>query len=288
MTTDGVPPATDPATEDDVPVCPRHPERVSYVRCQRCGRPACPDCQVPAAVGIQCVDCVREQAKAAPTQRTALGGRARGGRPVVTITIIGLCVVAYLLQLTVPGFTQRWWFSPVQGETEPFRFLSAAFLHSTGFQLHILLNMVALWFVGPYLEHSLGRARYLALYLLSAIGGSVGVLLFASPFDESWYTAVVGASGAVFGLFGAIFVVLKRLGGDARGMLVLIGINVVLGFVVPSISWQGHLGGLAVGAALGAAYAYAPRERRDTLALGATAIMALLLVGLAMTKYAGV
>lgn len=288
MTTDGVPPATDPATEDDVPVCPRHPERVSYVRCQRCGRPACPDCQVPAAVGIQCVDCVREQAKAAPTQRTALGGRARGGRPVVTITIIGLCVVAYLLQLTVPGFTQRWWFSPVQGETEPFRFLSAAFLHSTGFQLHILLNMVALWFVGPYLEHSLGRARYLALYLLSAIGGSVGVLLFASPFDESWYTAVVGASGAVFGLFGAIFVVLKRLGGDARGMLVLIGINVVLGFVVPSISWQGHLGGLAVGAALGAAYAYAPRQRRDTWALGATAIMALLLVGLAMTKYAGV
>jgi membrane associated rhomboid family serine protease len=287
MTTDGAPPATDPAAVGDVPVCPRHRDRVSYVRCQRCGRPACPECQVAAAVGIQCVDCVREQAKAAPTQRTALGGRARGGPPVVTITIIAVCVVVYLLQ-RVPGFTDRWMFSPAQGEVQPFRFISSAFLHLPDFPLHIVLNMVALWFVGPYLERSLGRGRYIALYLLSAVGGSVGVLLFASPVEPSWYVGVVGASGAVFGLFGAIFVVLRRIGGDARGMLVLIAINLVFGFVVAHVAWQGHLGGLFVGAALGAAYAYAPRARRLTWAVGATVLMALLLVGVTLLKYAGV
>lgn len=278
------------ALPEQPPVCPRHPDRVSYVRCQRCGRPACPECQRPAAVGVQCVDCVREAARAVRPTRTALGGRVRTGRPVVTLTIIGLCVASFVAQVALPGWTSQWAFSPAAGEIEPIRFVSAAFLHSRGSILHIGFNMYALWLVGPYLEAALGRWRFAALYLLSAVGGSVGVLLFASPVitatDTSWVAGVVGASGAVFGLFGAILVVLRRLGRDARQILVFIGINGVIGFVVPGIAWQAHLGGLVTGLALGAAFAYAPRERRQVLAVVATVAMAVLLVALALVKYA--
>jgi len=278
------------ALPDQPPVCPRHPDRVSYVRCQRCGRPACPECQRPAPVGVHCIDCVRDAARAVRPTRTALGGRVRDGRPVVTLTIIGLCVVSFVAQWVVPGWTARWAFSPAAGQIEPLRFISAAFLHSPGSIFHILFNMYALWLVGPYLEQALGRWRFAALYLLSAVGGSVGLLLFASPAvtatDLSWVTPVVGASGAVFGLFGAILVVLRRLGRDARQILVFIAINAVIGFVVPNIAWQAHFGGLVTGLAIGAAFAYAPRERRQVLALVTTVGAAVLLVVLALAKYA--
>ena len=140
--------------------------------------------------------------------------------------------------------------------------MTAAFLHSPGQYLHIVFNMVALWFVGPTLENTLGRARYITLYLMSAVGGSVGSVLLASA-THSWATASVGASGAVFGLFGAILVISKRLGGDVRGILVLIGINLALGFVMANIAWQAHVGGLVTGGLLAAAYAYAPPDRRE-------------------------
>ena len=269
------------------PVCPRHPDRVAYVRCQRCGRPACPDCQRPAAVGIQCVDCVREAARQAPVTRTVLGGRVRDGRPVVTLTIIGLCVVSYLLQRAVPSWTSQWAFAPFAGEVEPWRFLTAAFLHSPGSLLHIAFNMYALWLVGPYLEQALGRWRFVSLYVLAAIGGQVGVTLLASPTqDGRWFTAVVGASGAVFGLLDAILVVLRRLGRDARQIMVFLVINAVLGFVLPGIAWQAHLGGLVTGLALGAAYAYAPPARRLVWGVAATAVTAAVLVAVALLKYA--
>jgi len=233
---------------------------------------------------------VRDAARAVRPTRTAFGGRTRDGRPVVTLAIIGLCVASFVAQMVVPGWTSRWAFSPAAGEVEPVRFISAAFLHSRGSIFHILFNMYALWLVGPYLEATLGRWRFVALYLLSAVGGSVGVLLFASPVitttDLSWVSGVVGASGAVFGLFGAILVVLRRLGRDARQILVFIAINAVIGFVVPNIAWQAHFGGLVTGLALGAAFAYAPRERRQVLAVVATAGLAVLLVALALAKYA--
>jgi len=251
---------------------------VSYVRCQRCGRPTCPECQRQAAVGIHCVDCVAEAARALPTTRTALGGVRHAGRPVVTLTLIGLCVVSFVLQLVVPTWTARWLFSPVLGFYEPWRFLTAAFLHSPGQYLHIVFNMVALWFVGPTLENTLGRARYITLYLMSAVGGAVGSVLLATA-THSWTTGSVGASGAVFGLFGAILVVSMRLGGDVRGILVLIGINLALGFVMANIAWQAHVGGLVTGALLAAAYAYAPPDRRRLVAVAAPlAVGALLLV----------
>ncbi|WP_413451683.1 rhomboid family intramembrane serine protease [Georgenia phoenicis] len=266
------------------PVCPRHPDRPSYVRCQRCDRPACPECQRPAPVGIQCVDCVAQARAALPARRTVFGGRAREGRPVVTISIIALCLVAYVALMAPGDARTQLVFVPFAGETQPYRFLTAAFLHS-GF-LHLAVNMYALWIVGSVLEPALGRWRFAALYLISAVGGSVGVLLFASPYEMQWITAVVGASGAVFGLFGAIGIALRRLGRDTTQIVVLLVINTVIGFTIPNISWQAHLGGLVTGALLAAAYVYAPRKRQSATSVIATVLVAALVVGLAAAKYA--
>lgn len=252
---------------DEVPVCPRHTDRVSYVRCQRCGRPVCPECQRPAAVGVQCVDCVREGAKTVRQGRTIFGGdvAAIGGRPIVTMTIIAICVAVFVGQLAVPSLTNDVAFAPYLGDTEPWRFLTSAFAHAPRNFLHIGFNMYALWMMGQYLEPMLGRARFAALYLISAFGGSVVYLLLAFPHtvDElnrgdygSWETAAVGASGAVFGLFGAFLILQRRLGRSAATMYATIGINAVIGFVVPGIAWQAHLGGFLVGIACAAVFAY--------------------------------
>ncbi len=278
---------------DAPPVCPRHPDRVAYVRCQRCERPVCPQCQRPAAVGIQCVDCVKGQAGTVRRARTVFGGSAGvAERPVITMSIIGLCVAAFGLQLVVPpdafgqDFTTRFMFEPDLALSEPWRFLTAAFLHSPTFVLHIAFNMYALWLVGPYLESLLGQARFAAVYLLSALGGSVGVLLLASPAQDSssWVRPVVGASGAVFGLWGALIVINRRMGRDNAGMIALIVINGVIGFLPNlNIAWQGHLGGLVTGSVAAAVIAYAPKERRallHPLGLAAVAVALVLLTAL--------
>ncbi|MPY10635.1 rhomboid family intramembrane serine protease [Arthrobacter sp. KR32] len=257
-------PAPD-AGSQQAPVCPRHPDRISYVRCQRCGRPACADCQRPAPVGFQCVDCIREQAANTPVRRNAFGGIARGGSPIVTYILIGVCLVVFLLQLVVPGVTRAFSYAPIYTAgaggiipAEPWRMVTAAFLHSPSSFLHIAFNMYALYILGKVLEPSMGRARFLALYLVSAVGGSVGVLLLSNV-----QQSVVGASGAVFGLFGALFIVQRKRGGDVRQIVVLIALNGVLGFVVPGIAWQAHLGGLLTGAACAAVIAYAPKGVRQ-------------------------
>lgn len=245
----------------------------------------CPDCQRPAPVGVHCVDCVAAAARTARPTRTAFGGRVRGGRPTVTLVIIALCVVSFVLQWTVPSWTGRWAFSPLAGSVEPWRYLTAAFLHSPGSVLHITFNMIALWMVGPYLEGTLGRARYLTLYLVSAVGGSVGAVVLA-PAVGGWNTAIVGASGAVFGLFGAVLVVLRRLGSSAGGIVGIIVINGVLSVVLPGIAWQAHLGGLVTGALLGAAYAYAPHGRQKMVSLLASVVVVVALAASALATYA--
>ncbi|MFC4631835.1 rhomboid family intramembrane serine protease [Promicromonospora alba] len=287
-------PAAEEPTEAEAPVCPRHPDRVAYVRCQRCGRPACPECQRPAAVGVQCVDCVRDAKRTAPRVRTVFGGSADSaavnGRPVVTFTIIGICVVSWLLQLVTAGaWTQMLWFWPAGGAAEPWRFLTASFLHSTS-PLHILFNMYALWITGQFLEPLLGRVRFGVLCLLSAVGGSVGVLLLAGdPFtSNAWGTPVVGASGMVFGLFGAMLPVMRRLGRSMGQVIVLLVINGAIGFVVPGISWQAHLGGLVTGALVAAAYAYAPKDRRAVVAWAVPLAGIALLACLAVVRYSSV
>jgi len=264
-----------------VPVCPRHPDRESYVRCQRCDRPVCPECQRPAAVGFQCVDCVAEQARTVRTGRTAFGGQVQRGGLTATTGIIGLCVLVYAAQwLGGSAVTTRFMFVPAYAMREPWLFLTSAFLHSPGFLLHIVFNMYALWLGGPYLESLLGRARFLALYLLCAVGGSVGLFLLAAPGTDSrsWWTGAVGASGAVFGTWGAIMVFNRRLGRDNGGMIALLLINTVIGFIPGlSIAWQAHLGGLVTGILTGAVLAYTPRERRSVLHPVGLAAVALLL-----------
>ena len=270
-------PAETPASQ--VPVCPRHPDRISYIRCQRCGRAACPQCQHAAPVGIQCVDCFQEARRAAPSYRTPYGGKAVSGKPVVTITLMVVCAALYVVQLLVPGFTPELWYAPSLTVAEPWRMLSAAFLHSPGGYLHILFNLYALWFLGQGLEPQLGRLRFTLLYLISALGGSVGVLLL-SPLNQ----AVVGASGAIFGLFGALLVVLLQRRASVRSVLILLAANFALGLFVPSIAWQAHLGGLLTGAACAAVLVYAPRTKHRALVQfgGMAAITAVLCVATAI------
>src|SRR5690625_4212886 len=273
------------AGEQPAPVCPRHPDRVSYIRCQRCERPVCPECQRQAPVGVQCVDCVAQARRATPAQRTIFGGVVRDGRPLVTMIFAGLCVLAYLVFIVV-DLRGSLMFLPALGESEPHRFLTAAFLHA-GF-LHLAINMYALWIVGSALEPVLGRWRFTVLYLLSAVGGSVGVLLLASPHSPAWITPVVGASGAVFGLFGGIAVVLRRMRRDTTQILVLLVINAVISLFIARISWQAHLGGLIVGALLTAAFVYAPKKYRTVTSVGASVVVFAMLVVASMVKYASV
>lgn len=245
-----------------VPVCPRHPGRESYVRCQRCGRPTCPECQREAPVGVQCVDCVARASREAPVVRTALGGRARGGRPVVTLALIGSCVVLYVLQVLGGGAVENALaFFPWLADTQPWRYLTSAFLHSQSglLPLHLLFNMYVLYLTGPALEQLLGRGRFLALYLVSAFGGSVAFQLVWAATDAA-PTYAVGASGAVFGLFGALLVVQRRMRVPVGQIGAVLAINLVISFVVPNIAWEAHLGGLATGAALAALLVRAPRR----------------------------
>jgi membrane associated rhomboid family serine protease len=278
-------PAAEPSAQ--VPVCPRHPDRPSYVRCQRCGRPACPDCQRAAAVGFQCVDCVNESKRTTPEVRTVYGGAVANGKPVVTFGIIAVCVVVYALQWLIPGQAVYEQFAynnifatPQYGAFEPWRMITAAFLHSPDSLLHIMLNMYTLWIFGQALEPLLGRARFLALYLLSAVGGSVGYLLLNPVLvPGQGLVVVVGASGAIFGLFGAMLLVQRHRGGETRQLWVLIAINGVIGFLIPQIAWQAHLGGLITGGLCAAVLAYTPRGPRQRFlqAAGLAAVLVLLI-----------
>ncbi|MFP5310880.1 MAG: rhomboid family intramembrane serine protease, partial [Actinomycetes bacterium] len=264
-------PSAEPSAQ--VPVCPRHPDRPSYVRCQRCGRPACPDCQRAAAVGFQCVDCVNETKRTTPEVRTVYGGAVATGRPLVTYGIIAACVVVYALQMLLPGDVVYRQFAynnifaaPQYGAFEPWRMVTSAFLHSPDSLLHILLNMYTLWIFGQALEPVLGRVRFLAVYLISAFGGSVGYLLLNPVLvPGQQLVGLVGASGAIFGLFGAMLLVQRQRGGDTRQLWVLIAINGVIGFLIPQIAWQAHLGGLVTGGLCAAVLAYTPRGRRQGL-----------------------
>lgn len=278
---------TTPPDQTAVPVCPRHPDRESYVRCQRCSRPVCPQCQRQAAVGVQCVDCARAGTRDIRPARTVFGGQPTGGRPLVTWTLIALCVVANLLQ-RVPGLgvTEAFAFVPAFAGTEPWRLITAAFLHAyegTFGLFHIALNMYALYILGPYLEDLFGRARFLVLYLVSALGGSVAFELLTSDVNELFagYNNTVGASGAVFGLFGALLVVQRRLDRQLGQIVVVLAINLAYGFFIPSIAWQSHLGGLVAGALAAFVLAHAPRRNRSLVQWSGLAALTLVLLALA-------
>ena len=265
------------------PRCYRHPERETWVSCTRCERPICPDCLRPAAVGFQCPACVAEGNKTVRRATSPYGGRIAARPGLVTIVLGVLNVVTFVVTaLTSPGgltgniasrlFDQLELVPirvAVQGEY--WRLLGAAFLHIG--PLHLIVNMLALAVVGPSLERVFGAWRYLAVYLLAALGGSVAVYLFDSP-----YGAVAGASGAIYGLFAATLVVLRNLGLDARYMLVAIGLNFAVSFA-PGISLLGHLGGFLVGGLAALTLVYAPKAAR-------TPVQILVLGGLLATVVA--
>lgn len=251
------------------PRCYRHPDRETWVSCTRCERPICPDCLRPAAVGFQCPHCVAEGNKSVRQPKSPYGGRVVQRAGLVTIVLGVLNVVAFVVTaLTSPGgltgniasrLFDQLELVPIRvaAEGEYWRLLGAAFLHIG--PLHLIVNMLALAIVGPGLERVFGAWRYLSVYLLGALGGSVAVYLFDSPFG-----AVAGASGAIYGLFAATLVVLRNLGLDARFMLFAVGLNFVVSFA-PGISLLGHLGGFVAGGLAALALVHAPKANRTPL-----------------------
>lgn len=231
------------------PDCPRHPGVRAVDYCKRCHRPMCAQCRVPTEVRAICVDCAREN-RLRRTTRT----------PVVTYGIIAACVVLYLVGTVSQQAERAFVFAPVLGYEQPWRFLTTAFLHAS--VLHILFNMLALYWVGRAIEPALGHWRFAVLYLLSAVGGSAAVLAWCFVQPATWMTATVGASGAVFGLFAAVFVLQRTSGADTTSVLVLLAVNLVYGFIQSGISWQAHLGGLLTGLAVTWVFVRLARPRR--------------------------
>ncbi|MET9219201.1 MULTISPECIES: rhomboid family intramembrane serine protease [unclassified Streptomyces] len=277
---------------DQAVCCYRHPDRETGIRCTRCDRPICPECMVNASVGFQCPDCVNESSRHTAAPRTVAGGTVAADPFLITKILIGLNIAVFLLVQAVGDrlvydlglyavcgndpFGQHGCIGVAQGPDQWYRLITSAFLHQA--VLHIGFNMLSLWWIGAPLERMLGRARYLALYLVSALGGSALVLLLAPS------SLTLGASGAVYGLFGATAVFMRRMRYDMRPVLILLALNIVFTFTWADVSWQGHIGGLVAGTAIAIGMAYAPRERRDLVQWGTTA--AVLVVSIALSVIA--
>ncbi|MGW7681413.1 rhomboid family intramembrane serine protease [Kribbella sp. NPDC054772] len=225
-------------------VCYRHPDRPAGVRCQRCDRPICPSCMNSASVGFQCPNCFNEGVRSVPKKRTSLGGLQRGNPQLVTSTLLALNVLVFILvHVGSPQILNDLVMVPALVDSEPWRLLTSTFTHWQIF--HIFSNLFMLWQLGPPLEQMLGRVRFLILYLLSAIGGSIAVWILSAPGG-----ATLGASGAVLGLVGALLVISRARGLDITWILMYVAVTAVLSFAIPNVSWEGHLGGFVVGAAV--------------------------------------
>jgi len=222
-------------------VCYRHRDRESWVLCQRCGNTICGDCQRTAAVGFHCPDCVKSAAPAAA--KIVSGARLRSavhGRTPATIALLAVMALTYVGQfLSQDYITYFLAYIPELTWSEPWRLVTTAFVH--GGLMHILFNGYSLWVLGNLLERGLGSARFLTVFFASTIAGSLAVLLLGSS------SFVVGASGGIFGLFAALFVLNRGFRGNNVSLLVIIGINLALGFIVPNVAWEAHVGGLVAG-----------------------------------------
>lgn len=285
---------TEPQPETQAPAtCWWHPDRQTGLRCTRCERPACPECLREAAVGYQCIDCVaagrrEDKARAAGhrsrgfRQRTVAGARV-SRELLVTPLLIAVNVLVFVATVIqaqglvgnsaaqISNDGELW--PPVVAGGEWWRLITSGFLHDGPF--HLLMNMLALYFLGRELEVLLGKARYSALYLLSLLGGSAAVFVLGRV-----DLPTLGASGAIYGLLGGILVAAIRLRVDLTFILVVIGINLVISFQVPNISWLAHLGGFAVGAVVTAALVYAPERVRMPAQVGTMVAVAAALVAL--------
>jgi membrane associated rhomboid family serine protease len=248
----------------------------------------------PASVGFQCPDCVKEGARSTRQGRTAYGGVRPATPGRVTLTLIALNVLVFVIVQATGGGNgtalPRLALIPVGdvylvdgvptmvdgvSDGAVWQLGTAMFTHV---QLwHIGFNMLALYILGPQLEMVLGRARFLALYLLSGLTGSAFVYWLAEE-----RSVTVGASGAIFGLMAALLVVAFKVRGDVQALLTLVAVNVVITVLGAGfISWQGHLGGFVGGLLLALVLVYAPRQRRTAWQVaGLSAVGVLLAVAI--------
>ncbi|MFP3989184.1 rhomboid family intramembrane serine protease [Streptomyces sp. E11-3] len=284
-----------PQGAQGLPGCYRHPDRETGVRCTRCERPICPECMVDAAVGFQCPTCVREgsgtgHAPSANQPRTLAGGTVAADPRLVTKILLGMNVAMFFAILSVARLVNDVeliglaWDPEVQSvvgvaDGQWYRLVTSMFAHQEIW--HIGFNMLALWWIGGPLEAALGRARYLALYLISGLAGSGLTYLVAAANQPS-----LGASGAIFGLLGATAVLMRRLSYDMRPVLVLLAINLVFTFTIPNIAWEAHVGGLVAGAAIAYGMVHAPRERRTLVQVGTCAVVLLAAVATVVLRTA--
>ena len=268
-----------------MPVCYRHPSTETGVSCSSCGRPICPDCMTPTSVGMRCPECSRDRTKV----RTA---RSISRTPTVTQVLIALNVIVFLAEVatgvTFGGGDSGWVYFhgalygpaltahnfpppfPLSGTHQYWRLLTAGFLHASF--IHIALNMVSLWFVGRVLEPAIGRAPFVAIYFASLLAGSFGALLFQPDIPT------LGASTAIFGIFGALIVVARYRGIPIwqSGLAPILIINVFFTLSDRNISFGGHLGGLAAGLICGwLVVEWGERRRMMNLALAGCAGLAL-------------
>lgn len=270
--------------------CYRHPDRETGLSCSECGRPICTDCVTFAPVGLRCPDHAQSSGSSGGVQKRAQRAVRRTTRvgptdAIVTKILVAINGVVFLITvaqgsgLNSPGgrLFNDWalfggralldghLYGGVAGG-DWWRLITSAFLHAS--LIHIAFNMLALWWLGAPVELALGRARYLALYLVSGLAGAAGALLFNPN------ALTVGASGAIFGLLGAGVVLEWQATGSPFGnYLMLIVINLAISFAVPNISVGGHLGGLVGGALCALAFtrfgrAHAAYSRLSPIGIG--------------------
>jgi membrane associated rhomboid family serine protease len=280
-------PTTPEAAAPAVEHCYRHPKVETRVHCTRCGRPICPDCMIPAAVGYQCPECVREARRA---YRVSPARRAKAfAATSPTALMLGVIFVVFIVEiarsggrinLTAQGLVDMGALVPAfVAEGQYWRLLSAMFLHAT--LIHILLNAYALYLFGPFVEEHFGRRWFLPIYLVSGFLASVASYTFRGLEDVG--AVGVGASGAIAGLLGAFIAYnfrrrhLSLAQGNLRTALMIILLNAVFGFVVPAVDNAAHLGGLVAGIAAGAVVeGFGPRSARTaTRWAGLAALVAL-------------
>lgn len=202
-------------------------------------------------------------------------------RPYITYALIAICLGIYGIGHLWPEVENALIFAPWLGEDQQYRFIGSAFIHAHFW--HLIFNMYALWLVGQAIEPALGTWRYISLYVLSAAAGNAAVLALADPTGVSWFTYVVGASGAVFGLFGALLVIARGFSRNTTPLLILLGINLILGFIIEGISWQSHIGGLLIGMLLAFFFM---KTRNRWANIGSTAVVAVALAGTVFFIYA--
>ena len=293
---DPVTPPPPPAAEPTGPVaCKRHPDVQTMLRCVRCGDPICPDCMRPAAVGYQCPDCARDSRQEFHQPGRQIGTAAAG--VTVTKVLLLIMIAVYGVEVAASGAA-----SLISGpdvlttirlgaivpaliaDGEYWRLLTGMFLHVS--LLHIAFNGYALYVVGSVVESELGRWRFLALYLVTGLFGSAAVYMFSGYFEPT-----IGASGAIFGLFGVFAAYNFRRRHNAfyaarmRSMLTVIAINLVFTFFIPGISRAGHIGGLVSGLLLGLAIdGIGRRTSRATAFWAAIAVMVALTVAIVMIR----